>query len=595
MLAVATYVTEDCVNPDPSQRNGKNLILDVDKSPRNRQYEGRGGAVVTAVRMLDFSPGVESMFRTAELGRKISRKEFDAVTPALRTELITLQQTLRHADFPVVLVFAGVDGAGKGESINLLSEWLDPRWMSTSAYGDPSDEERERPSAWRYWRDLPPRGCIGMFMGSWYSAPVMDRAWERISLAEMDEQLARIAHFEKMLADDGALILKFWMHLGRDAQRRRLRKLEKKPHEAWRVTKRDWKHWEMYDNFIAAAERTIRMTSDGHAPWTIIEGEDVRYRSLTLLMTLRDALVRHLEARDLRRKLLETVKKDENAVRAGRSVPAAAKTRKRAGAQADAGLLSVSLPQQPTILDALDMSLDLEPAEYAERIRAGRSRLAGLSRLARAYGVSSVLVFEGWDAGGKGGAIRRVVSALDAREYKVIPTAAPTDEEKARHYLWRFWRHISRAGRVTIYDRSWYGRVLVERVEGFARTDEWMRAYAEINAFEEQLSEFGTVLCKYWLHITPEEQMARFTARQNTPWKAWKLTDEDWRNREKWDQYQDAVNDMIERTSTRNAPWTLVEANSKRYARVKVLETYTDQLAKGLKARGINLKKALAV
>lgn len=532
------------------------------------------------------------MFRTAELGRKISKEEFDAVAPTLRTELITLQQALRHAEFPVILVFAGVDGAGKGESINLLSEWLDPRWLGTYAYGEPSDEERERPSAWRYWRDLPPRGRIGMFMGSWYSAPVMDRAWGRISVAELDERLAHIAHFEKMLADDGALVLKFWMHLGRDAQKRRLRKLEKKPHEAWRVTKRDWKHWEMYDDFIAAAERTIRMTSSGPAPWTIIEGEDTRYRSLTLLMTLRDALVRHLEAMELRRKLLESMRTDESTVlrKSGASV---AKARKRARAQVDAGRVSVSLPQQPTILDALDMDLDLDPAEYSERIRAGRSRLAGLSRLARANGVSSVLVFEGWDAGGKGGAIRRVVSALDAREYKVIPTAAPTDEEKARHYLWRFWRHISRAGRVTIYDRSWYGRVLVERVEGFARTEEWMRSYAEINEFEEQLAEFGTVLCKFWLHITPEEQMARFTSRQNTPWKAWKLTDEDWRNREKWDQYQDAVNDMIERTSTGNAPWTLVEANSKRHARVKVLETYTDRLARVLKVRGVNPKTAL--
>jgi polyphosphate kinase 2 (PPK2 family) len=199
-------------------------------------------------------------------------------------------------------------------------------------------------------------------------------------------------------------------------------------------------------------------------------------------------------------------------------------------------------------------------------------------------------MFEGWDAAGKGGAIRRVTAALDARDYKVIPIAAPTDEEKAHHYLWRFWRHLSKAGRVTIYDRSWYGRVLVERIEGFASTEEWMRAYSEINDFEEQLIDSGMVLGKFWVHITKEEQAARFEARAQIPWKAWKLTEEDWRNRDKWDAYESAVNDMIERTSTRKAPWTLIEGNNKHFARVKVLETVCEKLETALKARGIDPK-----
>lgn len=521
------------------------------------------------------------MFRTAELGRKVSKEEFDAVAPQLRTELTQLQQRLRAARFPVILVFAGVDGAGKGESINLLNEWMDPRWMETHAYGPPSDEERERPDYWRYWRDLPARGRIGLFLRSWYSSPVLDHANGRISDAELDERLSHITRFEKMLADDGALILKFWMHLGRDAQKKRLKKLEKDPTESWRVTKQDWKNWEMYDQFTTAAERTLQVTSAGHAPWTVIEGQDDRYRSLTLLVTLRDAILRHLEAMDLKRRVAETMRREEQrrlkeeaeGQKAGGSEKIAHGV-SGAGALHGSSLVMATLPQQPTVLNALDMTLDYSDEDYAERLKVARSRLHHLSRLARDRGVSSVLVFEGWDAAGKGGAIRRLTAGLDARDYKVIPIAAPTDEEKAQHYLWRFWRHISRAGRATIYDRSWYGRVLVERIEGYAATDEWMRAYGEINDFEEQLVDSGRVLCKFWLHITKEEQLARFEERQSIPWKAWKLTEEDWRNRDKWDVYEQAVNDMIERTSTRKTPWTLVEANSKKHARVKVLETY---------------------
>lgn len=526
------------------------------------------------------------MFRTAELGRKVSKEEFDALAPALRTELTELQQRLRTAPFPVILVFAGVDGAGKGESINLLNEWMDPRWLETHAYGPASDEERERPEYWRYWRDLPARGKVGLFLRSWYSAPVLEHANGRISDAELDERLAHITRYEKMLADDGALILKFWMHLGRDAQKKRLKKLEKDPTESWRVTRQDWKNWEMYDQFITAAERTIQVTSAGHAPWTIIEGADDRYRSLTLLVTLRDAIVRHLEAMDLKKRVAETMRKEEQRRQQEHDGKAEGRTggkpHKGAGAVHGSSLVNATLPQQPTILKALDMTLDHSNEEYAERLKTARGRLHNLSRLARERGVSSLLVFEGWDAAGKGGAIRRLTAGLDARDYKVIPVAAPTDEEKAHHYLWRFWRHISRAGRATIYDRSWYGRVLVERIEGFATTEEWMRAYGEINDFEEQLVDSGMVLCKFWLHITNEEQLARFEERKTIPWKSWKLTDEDWRNRDRWDAYEQAVNDMIERTSTRKTPWTLVEANSKKYARVKVIETYCAALEQRL-------------
>lgn len=526
------------------------------------------------------------MFRTAELGRSLSKKEFSDLAPHLRIEMLELQQKLRQANFPVVLVFAGVDGAGKGESINLLNEWMDPRWIENHAYGDPSDEERERPDYWRYWLDLPPNGKIGCFLRSWYSTPVLDHAYQRTTEAELDDRLAQVAAFEKMLADDGALILKFWMHLGKDAQKKRLKKLEKDPNESWRVSKQDWKHWEMYDQFIGAAERTIRMTSFGHAPWTIIEGADPPYRSLTMLTTFRDAALRHMEAMELKRRVAANLRREEKKQLEAQAAQEAEDP--ETGSVLTAGK-RVDTPAMPTILQTLDMDQSLGKKEYNTRLMEGRARINRLYRQAKAEGISTVCVFEGWDAGGKGGSIRRLTAAMDARDYKVIPVAAPTDEEKAHHYLWRFWRHLSRAGRATIYDRSWYGRVLVERIEGFASTDEWMRAYGEINDFEEQLVDFGMVLCKFWLHITPDEQLERFEKRQSIPWKRWKLTDEDWRNREKWGDYEVAVNDMIERTSTRKAPWTLVEANDKKFARIKVMDTVAGRLEGALRARGIKV------
>jgi polyphosphate:AMP phosphotransferase len=501
------------------------------------------------------------MFRTAELGRKVSKAEFEELEPALRIEMVELQQTLRAADFPVILVFAGVDGAGKSESMNLLNEWLDPRWILTRAYASTSDEERERPEYWRFWRDLPPKGRIGQFLSCWYSTPFMAFATGAIDEVTFDERLNRVIAFEKTLANDGALILKFWMHLGQQAQKKRLKSLEKDPNESWRVTAQDWRNWEMYDSFIHTAERLLARTSVPEARWTIVEGQDHRYRSLTVLCGLRDALSRHLDHR--------------RAVREARA-------RTVHGVETVSPVIPEIGANLPTVLDTLDMTQALDKTAYRTALGTQQGRLAVLQRKAHRKGVSTVLVFEGWDAAGKGGAIRRVTRALDARQVQVIPIAAPTDEENAQHYLWRFWRQLGRAGRVTVFDRSWYGRVLVERVEGFAADDEWRRAYTEIRDFEDQLIEHGIVLCKFWLHITKDEQLARFQSREETPYKSWKLTEEDWRNRERWDTYEQAVNEMVERTSTHTAPWTLVEANDKRFARVKVIETVANSMEKVL-------------
>jgi polyphosphate:AMP phosphotransferase len=500
------------------------------------------------------------MFETAEIGQRVSKQEYREREPALRQQLLEAQTALREADFPVIVLFAGVDGAGKGETANLLNEWMDTRGIVTRAFDSPTTEESERPLFWRFWRALPPKRRIGVFLSAWYSNPLLSRVHGEIDDETFDDQLDEIKSFERTLADEGALILKFWMHLGKSAQKKRFKDLEKDPLQSWRVTKKDWSHWKRYGDFVSTAERLIMRTSTGHAPWMIVEGADQRYRSLRVGSALLDAMNRRL-AEHKAMAAVHEVNGEDTAVESNAAPSFTAPT---------------------SILSSLKMDRELDKKKYRSRVNELQGRLNLLHRRARDEKVSTILVFEGWDAAGKGGAIRRITPALDARDYQVISIAAPTDEEREQHYLWRFWRQLPRAGKFTIFDRSWYGRVLVERVEGFATEREWRRSYAEINDFEQRLVEHGSALVKFWIHITPEVQEQRFKARLEIPHKRWKITEEDWRNREKWDQYELAVNTMIERTSTRTAPWVLVEGNDKRTARVKILEAVCDRLERSL-------------
>jgi len=517
------------------------------------------------------------MFEIAEVGRSVSKKEFKKTAPLVRQQLLELQQRLfSQKDFRTILVFAGVDGAGKSDTVALLNQWMDARWLSTCAYDEPTSGERERPEFWRYWRDLPPRGRIGMFLSAWYSQPVLDRVYGNIDDPAFIKHLERIVAFETALAEEGALILKFWMHLSREAQEQRLKSLENDPLAAARVSERDWAHWRIYDRFIEAGEQVVARTNTGKSSWTIVEGAEANYRGLTVTTILRDALRRNLDAKAVPAAGPEM--KQPNGTKPAKSNKAKKKSADKAGkAKAD------DLPgANITILNQLDMTRVAGKAAYDTELRELQGRLHHLHLRAKEKGVSSILLFEGPDAAGKGGAIRRVTAALQPRNYQVQGTAAPTEDELAQHYLWRFWRNLSRAGRITIFDRSWYGRVLVERVEGFATEAEWRRAYAEIDDFEAQLCEHGIVLLKYWIHITKDEQLARFKAREKTAYKNWKLTDEDWRNRQKWDDYEAAVHDMVQYTSTGVAPWILVEGNDKRYARLRVIRTFCDRLEESI-------------
>jgi polyphosphate:AMP phosphotransferase len=499
------------------------------------------------------------MFQTAELGQKVSKKEFKEQERILRTNLLLLQQQLRNKGrFPVLLDFAGVRGAGKGTSANLLNKWMDARWILTHAYDTPTEEESMRPTFWKFWRYMPPKGQIGIHMSGRYSRPLLDYVYGNITQSEFKHQLDRINNFEKALADDGAMVLKFWMHISKKVQKKRLEKLEKDPLRSWRMSDLDWKHYEMYDTFIDAAEQIISVTNTGHAPWEIIEGQNYYFRSLRVGELFQEQLERHLVSEDFRQRYLSEMRE---------------KIEEKNGEQESEGInLGV------TILDQMDLTKTLSKKDYRDELELNQARLAHLHGAAVQRNISTMLVFEGPDASGKGGCIRQITEPLDARYYKVFPFAAPTDSEKAHHYLWRFWNCVPRSGRMTIFDRSWYGRVLVERVEGFAGDDEWRRAYAEINDFEDQLIDHGIVLIKFWLQISKDEQLARFEAREETPHKRWKLQDEDWRNRERWDEYSTATHEMIQQTSVANSPWVLVENESKHYGRIKVLNTVCDAL-----------------
>ncbi len=493
------------------------------------------------------------MFEVAELGHKVTKADYNEKVPTLRTQLLTAQQQLSTLNFSVIILISGVDGGGKGEVINLLNEWLDPRFMRTNAYDSSSDEEKERPKFWRFWRTMPAKGTIGIYVGSWYSNPIAQRVHKDTKEADLQLQLTQIKQLEQELADDGTLIIKCWLHLKKDPQKKRLKLLENNPETAWQVTNRDKKHLKMYDDFARVAETVLKETSSTQNPWRIIDGSDIRYSSLTVGQRVLDKIKAHIAAHELKQSMPVPT----------RSAP-------------------IIHGNQPKILDSLDLSLELDKKDYNEKLNFYQGKLNKLARYAHQKKTSSVLVFEGWDAGGKGGAIRRLTRALDSRNYQVIPIAAPTDEEQVQHYLWRFWRHMSRAGRITIYDRSWYGRVLVERVEGFASEQEWTRAYSEITNFEKSLTDHGIVLLKFWLHIDPDEQLRRFKGREKISYKQHKITEEDYRNRDKWAEYSLAVNDMVAHTNSQKTSWTLVEANNKRYARIKVIKTYCEALEKAL-------------
>jgi len=496
------------------------------------------------------------MFESANLKHRINDAAYKREEAKLRAALLDVQfDLLETRRFPVIVLIAGVEGAGKGETVNLLNKWIDPRHIHTSAFFATTDEERERPAQWRFWRALPAKGEIGIFFGAWHTLPIIGRVEGMIDDESFSHAIGEIQRLEKMLCDEGVLLLKYWFHLSKRQQKKRLTALQENPNTRWRVSDLDWKYFKLYNKFIKVCDPFLRETSTGEAPWIVVPGADPNYRSLTV--------GRHLLAA-LRKRLDE------------KTTPRVQPKNPPLIAPAD----------RTNVLSSLQLNQPMTRPQYKEELERWRGRLNLLSRDPRFQRTSVVVVFEGNDSAGKGGAIRRVTSALDARCYDTISVGAPTEEELAKPYLWRFWRFLPGRGRFAFFDRSWYGRVLVERIESFCSEADWMRAYGEINDFENSLTRHGIVLVKFWLAISKDEQLRRFKSRQRIPFKRFKITAEDWRNRKKWSAYEAAICDMVDRTSTVSTPWTLVEANNKHYARIKVLRVLHDAIEKSFKAMG---------
>ncbi|MDJ0944949.1 MAG: polyphosphate:AMP phosphotransferase [Kiloniellales bacterium] len=491
------------------------------------------------------------MFESLELAHEIGKAEYEAEEPLLRGRLIDAQfDLLESGDFPVILLLSGIDVLGRSAAAKQLLSWMDSRHIWPYAEMRPSEEERDRPRLWRFWRALPPKGRIGIFLNAWYDGPMRDYFLGRIGRGRFRDRIEEGLRFERLLAQDGALILKAFLFLPKKQSLKEHKKLKKAGTAAWKLSEDEAElgkaFAKRYDEAIEIIEGLVSATSAAHAPWIPIASADARYRDLTLGRTLADAVRERLAG-------------------AAPAIPSI-------------GTSTLGSGSGPNILDSLDLGRALERDDYRARLKEEQRRLTALTLGRKFESRALVAVFEGNDAAGKGGSIRRVVQALDPRLTRVISVAAPSDEEKAQPYLWRFWRHVPRHGRITVFDRSWYGRVLVERIEGFASRHDWMRAYDEIRFFEEELTEAGIVVVKFWLAIDKKEQLRRFKEREKIGYKRYKITEEDWRNRKKWNAYRQAVHDMVDRTSTTAAPWTLVEANDKYHARVKVVKTLADRL-----------------
>ncbi len=453
----------------------------------------------------------------------------------MQEEIYSLQQTLKDAGIPVMIIIEGFGASGKGEAISDFISELDPRGFNVYVNPALAFKSEKKPFMWPFWKTIPEKGCISVLNHSYYNLAYRNT----LENPDSEDRSYDINTFEKNLSNDGYLILKFFLHMSKKEQKRRFEKLLADPYSAWRISENDLKCNKEFDYRCSLIQNIIEKTNTENAPWHVIWNEKKREGSYKILSIILNSL--------------------KNALKDG--APNAEKAEK------PSFCILKSTP-----LSKIDLDKIAEREFYKEELKKEKNRLKELHGFIYKQRIPVILAFEGWDAAGKGGAIRRLSWALDPRGFDVIPIAAPNKEELAKHYLWRFWKHVPKDGHIAIFDRTWYGRVMVERIEGFTPEKRCVQAFDEINEFEEELAEHGAIILKFFIHISKEEQLKRFEDRQNTPEKMYKITDEDWRNREKWDKYEKAIDEMIEKTSTESAPWIVVEGNDKKYARLKILK-----------------------
>jgi polyphosphate:AMP phosphotransferase len=474
----------------------------------------------------------------------------------LQKKLAVYQQSIKKNKIPIIIILEGWGASGKGNVISGIIKELDPRGFKVYTTGESNEEEKKFPLLRRFWTKIPLYGNISIFDRSWYRDVSISAVEDGLSENEVNHRLRDISVMEKMLTDDGYLIIKIFLNITRKEQKKRFSELEKNKSTEWRVTSNDWRHNRMFDAYKSAFQSMIKNTNTQNAPWLVIDANNSRSTVYKALSELCKILKNKLDEIQCDEDIHVENKTSEFSVRTG-----------------------ADIKKNPIFsLGEVDLSPTMENKLYKEKLKKLQRRLFELHNEIYLHRRPLIIVFEGWDAAGKGGAIKRLVGGLDPRGYEVIPISAPNEEERNKHYLWRFWSSLPKNGHIAIFDRSWYGRVMVERIEGFCSEQQWKRAYEEINYFERELYERGTIQIKFWLHISPEEQLKRFNKRLKNPEKNWKITEEDWRNREKWTQYETAVNDMLRYTNTDYSPWIIIPGNDKRYARLNVLENVISQL-----------------
>lgn len=485
------------------------------------------------------------MLDNVDLSKKIDDATFEREIAPLQARIGVLQREFRDRRVPIIIVVEGWNASGITKVTSELIQNLDPRGFSLYSVGSPTDEERDRPLLWRFFVRTPSRGRIAIFARSWYSRSLAENVtgieWKKA----VKRSIAAINSFERQMTDDGAVILKFFLHISAEEQRRRLDERETDPLTSWMITKGDWDFHNQYDSYLPIIGQFVEGTDHSYAQWTVIGATDPDYTVLKVYSTVVKALEKRLSKLQ-NREAKEDTKRDS---------PDRVKPTKNTPVRRSRGDTSYSANEYRNLL-----------SQHQDKVR-------DIQYLLYKRKVPLIIVFEGWDAAGKGGNIMRLVRHMNPRGYDVVPVGKPDQTELDHHYLWRFYTRFPRAGHITIFDRSWYGRVLVERVEGFCSAAGWRRAYDEINEMEESYVESGGGLIKFWLEVDKDEQLRRFTARQNDPLKEWKINEDDWRNRKKWDLYEEAVDEMLARTSTPAAPWTIVESDDKYFARLKTLST----------------------
>ncbi len=488
------------------------------------------------------------MFEKCDLSKKIDDKTFEKEIKPLQVEIGVLTRALWEHRVPIIIVVEGWNASGITMVISELIQHIDPRGFSLHSVGSPTDEERARPLLWRFFTKIPAKGRIAIFARSWYSRSLAEEVsgidWKSAVRFSIDT----INSFERQLSDDGAVIIKFFLHISKEEQKRRLDEREGNLLTSWMITKGDWDFHHHYDSYLPVIELFVEGTDKSYAPWTVVEATDSNYTCLKVYSTIIKRLRKHLDR-------IESSGKPEGK---------------------NNGKNGIIKPPKTTVKRQSAPQVEYSRPEYEKHLVRCQEKVRDIQYLLYKRKIPLIIVYEGWDAAGKGGNIMRLVRLMNPRGYDVVSIARPDQTELDHHYLWRFYQRFPKAGHITIFDRSWYGRLLVERVEGYSTPSEWRRAYREINEMEQAYVGSGGGLIKFWLEVSKDEQLKRFQDRQNDPLKEWKITDEDWRNRAKWDLYEEAVDEMLSRTSTAEAPWTIVESDDKYYARLKTLQTVID-------------------